>query len=141
MWKWVRFLDQLHLEIEGKMSIIKELKLQFSSIAWYPFKEHVSLMAVASMKDYVPVEEETPKSLILYDWSLENVSNSTVIAETALPSGVCSLSWGCTAVPDVEGSQGLICVGMPSGCVELWVPCLGASNDWALKKVSCSVVR
>ena len=117
------------------MSIIKELKTQFSSIAWCPIKEHVSVMAVASMKDYVPLEEDTTKSLRLYDWSLENVRNSQFVAETALTSEISCISWGCTAIPSQEGSQGLICLGMPSGCVELWIPCYSVSKTWSLEKV------
>ena len=92
-------------------------------------------MAIASMKDYVPLEEDTAKSLRLYDWSLEDVRKSQFVAETTLSSEISCLSWGCTAIPSREGSQGLICLGMPSGCVELWIPCCSASKTWSLEKV------
>lgn len=121
------------------MSIIKELKSQFSSIAWCPIKEHVSIMAVASMKDYVPLEEDTAKSLRLYDWSLEDVRKSQFVAETTLSSEISCISWGCTAIPNREGAQGLICLGMPSGCVELWIPCCSVSKTWTLEKVVLSL--
>ena len=60
-------------QFEVLMSVIKDLKLDFSSIAWCPAKEHASVMAMATMKNVTPLESEFPKSLSLYDWNLENV--------------------------------------------------------------------
>ena len=75
------------------MSVIKDLKSKFSSIAWCPEKEHASVMAVATMKDLTPVESESPKSLSLYDWRLDNVAESQMVAEESLPAGICCLNW------------------------------------------------
>ena len=79
------------------MSVIKDLKSKFSSIAWCPEKEHASVMAVATMKDLTPVESESPKSLSLYDWRLDNVAESQMLQknrfllESAVLTGVVSL--------------------------------------------------
>ena len=56
-----------------------------------------------------------------------------------ITSEISCLSWGCTAIPSREGSQGLICLGMPSGCVELWIPCCSVSKTWTLEKVVLSL--
>ena len=121
------------------MSVIKELKTTFSSIAWCPFKEHATVMALASMKDLTPVKETTNFTLSLYDWNLEDMEQSKYVAEVSLESGMCSLCWGCTVVPNSEGSVGLICVGTPEGSVQLYVPTFSADQGWSLLPV-CPVL-
>ena len=123
-------------QFEVLMSVIKDLKLDFSSIAWCPAKEHASVMAMATMKNVTPLESEFPKSLSLYDWNLENVEESKKVAEALLPSGICSLNWSCTTVPEQANAQGLISLGMDDGSVEFWIPSFSAENGWTLEKVS-----
>lgn len=127
-------------QFEVLMSVIKDLKLDFSSIAWCPAKEHASVMAMATMKNVTPLESEFPKSLSLYDWNLENVEESKKVAEALLPSGICSLNWSRTAIPEQANAQGLISLGMGDGSVEFWIPSFSAESGWTLEKVSiCGV--
>ena len=121
------------------MSVIKELKLNYSAIAWCPFEGHPSIMAIASKKDLAPAEEESPKYLSLYDWSLENVNNSKQLVQEALSSGVCAMSWGCTAIPSNSDAKGLICLGLGDGSVQFWVPAFNGDNGWSLSQVFCSL--
>ena len=117
------------------MSVIKELKLNYSAIAWCPFEGHPSIMAIASKKDLAPAEEESPKVLSIYDWSLTNVSNSKQLVEETLPSGVCAMSWGCTAIPGNSDAKGLICLGFDDGSVQFWIPVFNGDNGWSLSQV------
>ena len=118
------------------MSVIKDLKMDFSSIAWCPAKEHASVMAMATMKNVTPLESEFPKSLSLYDWNLENVEESKKVAEARLPSGICSLNWSRMTVSEQPNAQGVISLGMSDGSVEFWIPSFSAENGWTLEKVS-----
>jgi hypothetical protein len=117
------------------MSVIKEIKTNFSAIAWCPLKEHVSMMAVASMVKVSPVEEETEKKLALYDWSLENVDFSKYACEESLSAGVCSMSWGCTSYPEHSDAKGLLCLGLQDGSVQLWIPKMSEEKIWKLEMV------
>ena len=121
--------------LSRNMSVIKELKLDFSSIAWCPFEGYPSIMAIASKKDLVPAEEESPKHFSIYDWSLENVNNSKQLVEETLPSGVCAMSWGCTAIPGNSDAKGLICLGFADGSVQFWIPAFNGDNSWSLSQV------
>lgn len=118
-----------------KMSIIKELKSQFSLIAWCPIKEHASLMAVATVKDLTPAETTTPKMLSLYDWNLENVENSRYQAEEPLLKGATALCWGCTVIPDRENAKGLICVGLEDGTILFYSPLYSEEKTWQIEQV------
>ena len=122
-------------QFEVLMSVIKDLKLDFSSIAWCPAKEHASVMAMATMKNVTPLESEFPKSLSLYDWNLENVEEGKKVAEALLPSGICSLNWSRTTIPEQANAQGLISLGMGDGTVEFWIPSFSAESGWTLEKV------
>ena len=117
------------------MSVIKDLKSKFSSIAWCPEKEHASVMAVATMKDLTPVESESPKSLSLYDWRLDNVAESQMVAEESLPAGICCFNWSCIPLPDRENIKSLIALGMSDGSVDFWLPSFTQENGWSLEHV------
>ena len=93
------------------------------------------MMAMATMKNVTPLESEFPKSLSLYDWNLENVEESKKVAEALLPSGICSLNWSRTAIPEQANAQGLISLGMGDGSVEFWIPSFSAESGWTLEKV------
>lgn len=121
------------------MSVIKEVKLDYSSIAWCPFNGYPSIMVIASKKDMAPVEEESPKHISIYDWSLENVNNSKQLTQEALPSGVCALSWGCTTIPGNVDAKGLICLGFGDGSVQFWIPAFSEEKGWSLSLVLCTV--
>ena len=122
------------------MSVIKDLKSKFSSIAWCPEKEHASVMAIATMKDLTPVESESPKSLSLYDWRLDNVTESQMVAEESLPAGICCLNWSCVSLPDRENIKSLIALGMSDGSVEFWLPSYTQETGWSLDHV-CFRIR
>ena len=117
------------------MSVIKDLKSKVSSIAWCPEKEHASVMAIATMKDLTPVESESPKSLSLYDWRLDDVTESRMVAEESLPAGICCLNWSRTSLPDRENIKSLIALGMSDGSVEFWLPSYTQENGWSLEHV------
>lgn len=115
------------------MSVIKDLKSKFSSIAWCPEKEHASVMAVATMKDLTPLEPESPKSLSLYDWRLDNVIESRMVVEESLSAGICSLNWSSVSLPDRENVKSLIELGMSDGSVEFWLPSFTEEKGWTLE--------
>ena len=117
------------------MSIIKELKSQYSLIAWCPVKEHASLMAIASAKDLTPTEEMTPKTISLYDWSLSNIENCKYQAEMSLPSGATALSWGLTMIPNDANARGLICVGLENGSIQFFAPQVSVEGTCMLQLV------
>lgn len=117
------------------MSIIKELKSQFSLIAWCPLKEHASLMAIATAKDLTPSEEISPKTLNLYDWNLENVENCKNQVEVSLPSGATSICWGLTMIPNNVNAKGLICVGLENGTIQFYAPTYSEQNSWTVEQV------
>ena len=117
------------------MSIIKELKSQFSSIAWCPVKEHASMMAIAVREELTPTDEPSPKKLSLYNWNLENVEQSQYEVEESLSVGATALCWGCTLLPSQQDSQGLICVGLAIGSVDLIAPCFSEEQTWKFEKV------
>ena len=122
------------------MSIIKELKSQFSLIAWCPIKEHASLMAIATAKDLTPSEEITPKKLSLYDWNLENVDNCKNQVEETLLSGATSICWGLTGISDYANAKGLVCVGLEDGTIQFYAPCYSEQNSWTLEHVFFSIL-
>lgn len=120
------------------MTVIRDLKTNFSSIAWCPVKEHASVMIVANMKDLTPMPSESSKMISLYDWHLENVEESKTLVEVQLPAGVCCLNWSNAVVTGAENAQGLISVGMVNGSIDFYVPLFSQEMGWALQKVLLS---
>lgn len=118
------------------MSIIKELKSQFSLIAWCPIKEYASVMVIASAKDLTPSETISTKTISLYDWNLENVDNSRYQAQETLLSGATSLCWGSTVVSNYKNAVGLICVGLEDGSIQFYAPCCNETGTWTVEIVS-----
>ena len=117
------------------MSVIRDLKTNFSSIAWCPVKEHASVMVVANMKDVAPMPSESPKLISLYDWHLENVSESKMLVETQLSAGVCCLNWSSATITGQENANGLISVGMADGSIDFYSPLFSQEAGWRLEKV------
>ena len=121
------------------MSVIRDLKTDFSSIAWCPVKEHASVMAVANMKDATPMPSESPKIISLYDWHLENVAESKMLVNAQLSAGVCCLNWSNAAVTGQENAKGLISVGMADGRIDFYSPLFCQETGWSLEKVCHAV--
>ena len=90
-------------------------------------------MAVATMKDLTPLEPESPKSLSLYDWRLDNVIESRMVVEESLSAGICSLNWSSVSLPDRENVKSLIELGMSDGSVEFWLPSFTEEKGWTLE--------
>lgn len=118
------------------MSITKELKSQFSLIAWCPIKEYASVMVIASAKDLTPSETIPAKTISLYDWNLENVENAGYQAKETLLSGATSLCWGSTVVSNCKNAAGLICIGLEDGSVQFYAPCYNETQTWTIENVS-----